>query len=356
MAPIAVTPPAVEVKKLDDLNPLKSTKAPTRPGIKRADTSRMGVRRKIMCFSDFDGTIFHQDTGHILFNAFGCGSERREVLDKQIHSGERTFRDVSDEMWGSLDVPFEDGFEVMKGALDIDVDFATFHEFCRNNDIPFNVVSAGLKPVLRRVLDHFLGEENAKSIDIVANDAEISEDGKSWKPVWIHDTELGHDKQLSMTKARADAKLTCDNGTIPLIVFIGDGVSDLPAAREADVLFARRGLRLEEYCQEHSIAYIPFDTFADIQNKLIEIAKEDQEKTKGQGMPAKANPRANMWRRASSKSSLPVYKVMTPREERAFMWPDVFTTLKISEEDADASAPAEKAPVSNAAPIAAPAS
>ena len=56
-------------------------------------------------------------------------------------------------------VPFDDGFEVMKDALDIDVDFKAFHKFCLENDIPFNVISAGLKPILRRVLDEFLGEE-----------------------------------------------------------------------------------------------------------------------------------------------------------------------------------------------------
>ena len=143
-----------------------------------------------------------QDTGHILFNSFGCGSERREVLDQQIHSGERSFRDVSEEMWGSLDVPFDDGFEVMKDALDIDVDFQAFHEFCINNKIPFNVISAGLRPVLRRVLDHFLGEDQSKHIDIVANDATISEEGK-WKPIWIHDTELGHDKKMIDALERA---------------------------------------------------------------------------------------------------------------------------------------------------------
>jgi len=71
-----------------------------------------------------------QDTGHVLFDNFGCGSERREELDNQIKTGERSFRDVSDDLYGSLDVPFEDGFEVMKTALDIDPDFKTFHEFC----------------------------------------------------------------------------------------------------------------------------------------------------------------------------------------------------------------------------------
>ncbi|KAK3060948.1 hypothetical protein LTS18_007351, partial [Coniosporium uncinatum] len=204
MAPSAITPPAVELKSVESL------RVP-RPSIRRADTSHMGTKRKIICFSDFDGTIFMQDTGHILFNNFGCGNERRQVLDQQIHTGERSFRDVSEEMWGSLDVPFDSGFEVMKDALDIDVDFKDFHEFCMNNSIPFNVISAGLKPVLRRVLDHFLGEEASSNIDIVANDATISADGHNWKPVWRHDTELGHDKALSLQEYKAQAKIESED-------------------------------------------------------------------------------------------------------------------------------------------------
>jgi len=123
-----------------------------------------------------------QDTGHILFNNFGCGLERRKILDEQIHSVERSFV-MSEEMWGSLDMPFDDGFAVMKDALDIDSEFQTFHKFYLNNKIPFNVISAGLKPVLRRVLDHFLGEEASSNIEIIANDATISSDGSKWKPV-----------------------------------------------------------------------------------------------------------------------------------------------------------------------------
>ena len=74
-----------------------------------------------------------------------------------------------------------------------------------------------------------------------------------------------------------------------MIVFVGDGVSDLAAAREADVLFARAGLRLEEYCRENKIPYIPFNTFADIKKEIIKITKEDQNKTKGYGKPATYN-------------------------------------------------------------------
>lgn len=301
---------------------------------------------------DFDGTIFMQDTGHTLFDNFGCGPERRAVLAHQMESGERTFREVSDELYASLDVPFENGFEVMKTALEIDPDFQTFHEFCVNNHIPFNVISAGLKPVLRRVLDHFLGEEMSKHIDIVANDAKIAEDGSKWEAVWRHDTDLGHDKAKSINDFKDEQRLKSENGTVPMIIFIGDGVSDLPAAREADVLFARKGLRLEEYCIEHKIDYIPFDTFADIQKKVIEIAKTDEAVTSGLGTPSIYNPRANMWRRASSKAAISVFHVMSPtKEEKAFVWPEALTALN---EVSDIQIPAKtaaKTPVV-AAPVA----
>jgi len=237
-----------------------------------------------------------------------------------------------------LSIPFDDGFKVMQENLEIDPDFREFHQYCIEQEIPFNVISAGLKPVLRKVLDSFLGEEESQRIQIVANEMEFEGDNSTsegdastegkWKPVWRHDTELGHDKALSITEARAEAALECDDGTIPLIVFIGDGVSDLPAAREADVLFARRGLRLEEYCIENKISYLGFDTFADVKREVQRIAKEDEEKTKGEGKPMRFNPRANMWRRVSSQSVVPRMLAMTPsKEERMFLWPETFSTL-----------------------------
>lgn len=289
--------------------------------------NQLDANRKMA--SDFDGTIALQDTGHILFDNHGCGSARRKILNDEIESGKRSFREVSEEMYASLNVPFENGFEVMEKTITLDPDFERFHKYCVSNQIPFNVISAGLKPVLRRILDGFLGEEASSHIDIVANDATISSDGANWKPVWRHECELGHDKSTSMTEARQQAELECEDGSIPLIVFIGDGVSDLPAARHADVLFARRGLKLEDYCDENNISCIPYDSFADIQTNIERIIKEDTEKTRGMGTPALFNPRANMWRRMSSKKAVSErflglcnssFSLLTDRNDRFLAW------------------------------------
>jgi 2-hydroxy-3-keto-5-methylthiopentenyl-1-phosphate phosphatase len=263
----------------------------------------------------------------VLFDSHGCGPSRRAVLDEQIKSGERGFKEVSEEMWGSLNVPFDDGFAVMRDVLEVDPDFKSFHAFCIANNIPFNVISAGLKPILRRVLDHTLGPAASSTIPIIANDAVINTPGSEWVPVWLHaDSKLGHDKALSVQTARAEAAQEyADQGSVPLIVFIGDGVSDLPAAREADVLFARRGLALEDYCVENKIAYIPYDSFADIQTELEKIKKADEQVTGGKGVPVVRNPRADFWRRVSSKTAVPkAVLAQTPTAEKAMLWPERF--------------------------------
>lgn len=129
-------------------------------------------------------------------------------------------------MRGSLHVPFDEK------SIEIDTDFRGFYEYCINNNIPFNVISARLKPILRGVLDIFLGEERSAQIKIVANDAQIADDGSVWKPIWRHDNELGHDKVLSVQEARREAELQCEDGTIPLIVFIGDGDDTTSGTRD----------------------------------------------------------------------------------------------------------------------------
>lgn len=100
-----------------------------------------------------------QDTGHILFDRYGCGARRRKVLDDKIKSGKRSFKAASEEMWGSLRVPFDAAVQTLKRSLQVDQDFEAFYAYCSTNEVLFSVISAGLKPVLKQVLDNFLGEK-----------------------------------------------------------------------------------------------------------------------------------------------------------------------------------------------------
>lgn len=50
------------------------------------------------------------------------------------------------------------------------------------------------------------------------------------------------------------------------VVFVGDGTSDFPAAKSADVCFAIKGSKLAELCDRHKMQYTPITTF----NPVIE--------------------------------------------------------------------------------------
>jgi hypothetical protein len=95
------------------------------------------------------------------------------------------------------------------------------------------------------------------------------------------------------------------------------------------VLFARRGLRLGEFCIENKIPYIAFDSFADIQREVESIMKEDVERTGDLGTLVQFNPRANLWRRVSSRHAVPGYVALTPsREEKMILRPGEFSKYK----------------------------
>lgn len=171
------------------------------------------------------------------------------------------------------------------------------------------------------MLDEFLGAKDSKHIDIIANDVRV-QDG-TWKPVWRHNTSLGHDKAASIQEYRTIASSESADGSCPLIVFIGDGVSDLAAAREADVLFARRGLRLEEYCVENGIKHISFDTFADIQKEVERLVREDN----GRGKPVVYNPKANFWRKVGGRKGAGRLVGKATEEEKVEFWTETFAPV-----------------------------
>jgi hypothetical protein len=66
--------------------------------------------------------------------------------------------------------------------------------------------------------------------------------------------DFGHDKSRAI---RPYAALPADNR--PILVYCGDGVSDISAARETDLLFAKKGRDLIKHCIIEGVHFYPFD-------------------------------------------------------------------------------------------------
>ena len=215
-------------------------------------------RKPFIVFSDFDGTITLQDSNDYMTDNVGFGKDRRVFLNQEVLHDRMTFRDSFEEMLESVKLPFDECVQLLLDNVQLDPGFKVFFEWCRSHDIPVVVLSSGMKPVIRALLTKLVGEQ-ASEIDIVSNEVDIDEVTKEWKIQFHDDSHFGHDKSLAI---RPYAQLP--EGERPKMVYCGDGVSDLSAARETDLLFAKRGRDLVTYCVREGMPFTQFDSFADI--------------------------------------------------------------------------------------------
>lgn len=217
------------------------------------------AHKKAIIFTDFDGTVTLQDSNDYLTEELGFGKARRLELNDLILNGEITFRDAFSQMLDSVDMPFDKCIEFLLKHISLDPGFKETFHWAQEQDIPIIVVSSGMKPVIRALLENLVGEHSVDKIEIVSNDARVEKD-QSWRIVHRDETPFGHDKSRAI-RPYSDAR---PQESTQKLFYCGDGVSDLSAAKETDLLFAKRGKDLVTICKRDKIPFTQFDSFADI--------------------------------------------------------------------------------------------
>lgn len=220
-------------------------------------------------FSDWDGTITLQDSNDYLTENLGFGVKKRLEINDDILYGKKSFKDGFQEMLDSIDTPFPECIDILLANIQLDTGFRQFYEWCTEKGITVVVVSSGMTPIIHALLTKLVGAHAAANIEIISNDVKIDEKTGKWDIVYRHpETSFGHDKSISIKSWLKDHKIDTANTNL---YYCGDGVSDLLAAKETDLLFAKHGKDLIKYCISEKIPYTEFRSFDDILRKIKQI-------------------------------------------------------------------------------------
>lgn len=153
-------------------------------------------------------------------------------------------RDSFQEMIDSIKTPFPECVDLLCKNIKLDPYFNDFYKWSREAKIPVIVLSSGMTPIIRALLRELVGPE-AEDIEIVCNEVVdkpgmTKEQEGGWNIQFHDDSGFGHDKSLTI---RPYAKHFAEHPDEPrpTMFYAGDGVSDLSAARETDLLFAKKG-------------------------------------------------------------------------------------------------------------------
>lgn len=218
---------------------------------------------KAILFTDFDGTVTLEDSNDFLTDNYGLGLQKRRELNEKIIDGSMSFRDAFKLMMDSVKKPFQECVDVLLENIKLDPGFGDFYKWALENNVPVVVVSSGMEPIIRALLGKLVGE-HAKSIEIVSNQVKLEDNGNKWELIYHDDSSFGHDKSLTI---RPYAKLP----NRPILLYAGDGVSDLSAAKETDLLFAKEGRDLITWCKKENIPYTEFSSYSSIHKKIEDL-------------------------------------------------------------------------------------
>jgi 2,3-diketo-5-methylthio-1-phosphopentane phosphatase len=202
--------------------------------------SAMASHPKYIFFTDFDGTITSRDSNDYLTDNLGYGVVKRKAGNAAVLNGQSSFRDSFSEMLGSVRTPLNICIQTLLDNIGLDPGFKDFYAWARQNNVPVIVLSSGMEPIIWALLVHLIGEE-ANEMRVVSNylaprDGKDINEAGGWRIVFRDESHFGHDKSLEI---RPYASLPA--GVRPTLFYAGDGVSDFSAAKETDLLFAKKG-------------------------------------------------------------------------------------------------------------------
>ena len=208
----------------------------------------MNNAKKILVQCDFDGTVTKDDISFMLLDAFAKGDWR--AINKLYSDGKITVGEFNERAFGLVKTTKKTMLDYLKDRVIVRPGFKSFVELCQKKEIRLVIVSNGLdfyiKQILKDIglagLEYHAAETRFYSTGLIVR--YIGPDGSvvdaGFKDNYV-DQYLNEGYQ---------------------VIYIGNGTSDLTAARGCHQVFATESLL--ERCQRTGVTCIPFNSFFEI--------------------------------------------------------------------------------------------
>jgi len=218
------------------------------------------AKKDKVIFCDFDGTITIEDIVDKLFSKYAdeYWKEIEKLWEQAKIGSERCLRLQLD----CIKHITED--ELIRFTLNIAIDphFSEFVRSIKEDGTDLYIVSDGFDCLIELVLKN----HNITDIPTFANRLRIQNN----KPVPSFPFKSNQCYSGSgMCKCAVINKYREDRS----VVYIGDGISDICAVRNADMVFAKS--KLSNYCIENCIDFFQFSHFGDILNIFFKKEQKD---------------------------------------------------------------------------------
>ena len=209
---------------------------------------------KVLVQCDFDGTITNDDTSFALLDTFAQGDWQkllRQYKEHKISVGEfnsNAFAMVKASKHTLLE------FLKKEGKAQIRPGFRDFVSYCARKNFRLVITSNGLDFYIRAILEYL----KLDHIEVHAAQNTFHSSG-------IHVQYVGLNGEL-LNEGLKEAFIKSFLAEGYNVIYVGNGDSDIPAAKYATHLFARGDLL--NYCKQNQLECKPFKTFNDIMEQL----------------------------------------------------------------------------------------
>ena len=204
---------------------------------------------------DFDDTVTVGNLSEAIREIFapeGWRSMEQEFLEGKFSVEESNIRQYA--LVKTTQKEIED---FVLGDVLIRFGFEQFVEYCRAVDIRLVVVSSGLDVYVKPAIEHLdLGD-----IEVHSGEAEVGPEGIS-----VHYRDP---TGATITSGFKESYVRHFKEQGNTVIYVGDGLSDIVPATEADHVFARDTLK--EHFIANGLAHHSFENFEDVGKRVDEI-------------------------------------------------------------------------------------